>query len=181
MRIVSGEFGGRRFSPPARIPARPTTELAREGLFNMLSNTIDIEGIKTLDLFGGTGSISYELASRGAADLTLVERDPTTLDFIKKTAQELGIADRLHIIRGDVFKFMKQSTDQYDFIFADPPYALHNIDELPLLVFERKMLLPGGIFVLEHAPRNNYQKHPDFERMKNYGTTIFTFFKQKNE
>ena len=148
MRIVGGTFGGRRFSPPARIPARPTTEVAKEGLFNMLNNIIDFEGLKTLDIFGGTGSISYELASRGATDLTLIERDPITIDFIKKTAKELGIADILQIIRGDVFKFMKQSTEQYNFIFAGPPYALANIDELPLLVFEKNMLAPGGIFVL---------------------------------
>jgi 16S rRNA (guanine966-N2)-methyltransferase len=181
MRIVGGTFGGRRFSPPAKIPARPTTELAKEGLFNMLNNSIDFEGIKTLDLFGGTGSISYELASRGAADLTLIERDATTIDFIKKTVKELGIEDLLHIIRGDVFKFMKQSEDQYNFIFAGPPYALQNIDELPLLVFEKNMLAPGGIFVLEHTPRNDYQKHPNFQRMKNYGTTVFTFFIQPNQ
>ena len=180
MRIVGGIFGGRRFSPPARIPARPTTELAKEGLFNMLNNMIDFEGIKTLDLFGGTGSISYELASRGAADLTLVERDLTTIEFIKKTVRELGIEDQLHIIRGEVFKFMKQCTDQYQFIFAGPPYALESIDELPLYVFERKLLQPGGIFVLEHTPRNDYQKHPNFVRMKNYGTTVFTFFAQPN-
>jgi len=179
MRIVSGTFGGRRFSPPARIPARPTTELAKEGLFNMLNNTMDMEGIKTLDIFGGTGSISYELASRGAEDLTIVERDATSIDFIKKTATELGIEGKLHIIRGDVFKFIKTNTEQYDFIFAGPPYALQNIDDLPLLVFERNMLLPGGIFVLEHTPRNDYQKHPRFQRMKNYGTTVFTFFKEK--
>ena len=115
----------------------------------MLSNSTDLEGIKTLELFGGTGSISYELASRGAGDLTLIERDPTTIDFIKNTVKALGIADRLHIIRGDVFKFMKQCTDQYDFIFADPPYDLLNIDELPLVVFEKKLLLPEGIFVLD--------------------------------
>jgi 16S rRNA (guanine966-N2)-methyltransferase len=181
MRIVGGTFGGRRFSPPAKIPARPTTELAKEGLFNMLNNSIDFEGIKTLDLFGGTGSISYELASRGAADLTLIERDATTIDFIKKTVKELGIEDLLHIIRGDVFKFMKQSEDQYNFIFAGPPYALQNIDELPLLVFEKNMIAPGGIFVLEHTPRNDYQKHPNFQRMKNYGTTVFTFFIQPNQ
>src|SRR6185436_9932829 len=93
MRIVGGIFGGRRFSPPARIPARPTTEVAKEGLFNILNNILDIEGVKTLDLFGGTGSISYELASRGAEDLTIVERDPVTVDFIKKTIKELDIAD----------------------------------------------------------------------------------------
>jgi 16S rRNA (guanine966-N2)-methyltransferase len=181
MRIVGGTFGGRRFSPPARIPARPTTEVAKEGLFNMLNNMLDMEGIKTLDLFGGTGSISYELASRGAGDLTLIERDLTSIDFIKKTAKELGIGDRLRIVRGDVFKFMKQGADQYSFIFAGPPYALDNIDELPLLVFEKNMLLPDGIFVLEHTPRNDYQQHPNFKRVKNYGTTVFTFFTQPNE
>ncbi len=181
MRIVGGSFGGRRFSPPARIPARPTTELAKEGLFNMLNNSIDIEGIKTLDLFGGTGSISYELASRGATDLTLVERDSVTIDFIKKTTKELGIENILQIIRSDVFKFMKVCTDKFNFIFAGPPYALQNIDDLPLQVFEKKLLLPGGIFVLEHTPRNDYQKHPNFSRMKNYGTTVFSFFTQPAE
>jgi 16S rRNA (guanine966-N2)-methyltransferase len=177
MRIVGGIFGGRRFSPPARIPARPTTEVAKEGLFNMLNNSMDLEDIKTLDLFGGTGSISYELASRGAEDLTIVERDATTIDFIKKTAKELDIQDKLHIIRSDVFKFMRQCTEQYNFIFAGPPYALENIDEIPLLVFENNLLLPEGIFVLEHTPRNDYQQNPHFLRMKNYGTTVFTFFK----
>ena len=144
----------------------------------MLQNSIDLDGIKTLDIFGGTGSITYELASRGAADMTLVERDPSTIDFIKKTSKELGISDRLQIVKGDVFKFVKQCTDQYDFIFAGPPYALDQIDELPLLVFEKNLLLPGGTFVLEHTPRNDYQKHPRFSRIKNYGTTVFTFFTQ---
>ena len=147
----------------------------------MLNNMLDFDGLKTLDIFGGTGSISYELASRGAADLTLVEKDGTTIDFIKKTAKELNIADKLHIIRGDVFKFIGTNTAQYDFIFAGPPYALQNIDDLPKLVFEKNMLLAGGIFVLEHTPRNDYQKHPNFTRMKNYGTTIFSFFTQPSE
>jgi 16S rRNA (guanine(966)-N(2))-methyltransferase RsmD len=181
MRIVGGIFGGRRFSPPARIPARPTTEVAKEGLFNMLNNSMDLEGLKTLDLFGGTGSISYELASRGAEDLTIVERDPVTVDFIKKTIAELGIKDKVNLIRNDVFKFMRQSTDQYNFIFAGPPYALETIDDLPKLVFEKQMLLPGGVFVLEHTPRNDYQHHPHFTRIKNYGTTVFTFFTQPTE
>jgi 16S rRNA (guanine(966)-N(2))-methyltransferase RsmD len=181
MRIVGGTFGGRRFNPPARIPARPTTEVAKEGLFNMLSNIIDFEGLKTLDLFGGTGSISYELASHGAADLTLIERDPITIDFIKKISRELGIDDRLHIIRSDVFKYMKQCTEQYNFIFAGPPYALLNIDEIPQLVFEKKLLVPGGILVHEHTARNDYHKHPHFTRMKNYGSTIFSFFTQNSD
>jgi 16S rRNA (guanine(966)-N(2))-methyltransferase RsmD len=178
MRIVGGIHSGRFFSPPAKIPARPTTEVAKEGLFNTLNNIIDFEGISTLDLFGGTGSISYELASRGAARLTLVERDLTTINFIKKTVSELNIKDELTIIRGDVFKFIKQCTDKFDFIFAGPPYALENIDEIPILVFEKELLLPSGIFVLEHTPRNDYQAHPRFMRMKNYGTTVFSIFKQ---
>lgn len=181
MRIVGGEFSGRRFSPPTNTPARPTTDVAKEGLFNILENMIDLEDIKTCDLFGGTGSISYELASRGAGELVLIERDLGNIDFIKKTSKALGISEKLQIIRGDVFKFMKQSTEQYDFIFAGPPYALSNIDDLPVLVFEKNMLAPGGIFVLEHTPRNDYQQHPRFTRMKNYGTTIFSFFTQPSE
>jgi 16S rRNA (guanine966-N2)-methyltransferase len=181
MRIVGGIFGGRRFSPPARIPARPTTDLAKEGLFNILANMIDLEDAKTLDIFAGTGNVSYELASRGAADLTLVERDAVSIDFIKKTARELGIDDKLHIVRNDVFKFMKQNTAQYNFIFADPPYALETMDDLPMLVFQKNMLLPGGVFVMEHTSRNDYQQHPNFVRMKNYGTTIFTFFTQPEQ
>lgn len=155
--------------------------MAKEGLFNTLQNLVAIEGSKTCDLFGGTGSISYELASRGAEELVLIERDMGNINFIKKTAKELGILDKLQIIKGDVFKFMKQSTEQYDFIFAGPPYALENIDDIPMLVFEKNMLAPEGVFVLEHTPRNDYQSHPRFLRMKNYGTTIFSFFTQPGE
>jgi 16S rRNA (guanine966-N2)-methyltransferase len=178
MRIIGGIHSGRKFHPPAGIPARPTTDVAKEGLFNTLQNLIDIEGITTLDLFGGTGSITYELASRGAADLTLVERDSTTLAFIKKTSIELNLSDIIHVIKGDVFKYMKQCTEQFDFIFAGPPYALETIDDLPMWVFEKNLLKPEGVFVLEHTPRNDYQQHPRFARMKNYGTTVFTFFTQ---
>jgi 16S rRNA (guanine966-N2)-methyltransferase len=181
MRIVGGQFSGRRFSPPTSTPARPTTDIAKEGLFNTLQNLLDIEGAKTCDLFGGTGSISYELASRGAEDLVLIERDMGNINFIKKTAKELGITDKLQIIKGDVFKFINQSTEQYDFIFAGPPYALVNIDDIPMLVFEKNMLAPEGVFVLEHTPRNDYQNHPHFLRMKNYGTTIFSYFTQPAE
>ena len=178
MRIVGGAFSGRRFNPPSGIPARPTTDVAKEGLFNTLEHMMDLEDISTLDIFGGTGSISYELASRGAGALTLVERDPTSIAFIKKTAQALGISDRLHIIRADVFRFLKQCRETYDFIFAGPPYALQQIDDLPAIVFENGLLKAGGIFVLEHTPRNDYQHHPNFHRMKNYGTTVFSFFIQ---
>lgn len=181
MRIIGGEFGGRRFNPPANIPARPTTELAKEGIFNILNNNFDLEGIATLDLFAGTGSITYELASRGAAQLTAIEKDDKSWAFIKKTATELKFDDRLRLVKGDVFKFLKACTDKYDLIFADPPYALANIDEIPQLVFDRQLLQPGGLFIMEHAARNNYERHPNFLRVKNYGDSIFTIFTQPNE
>lgn len=181
MRIIGGEFRGRRFTPPAKTPARPTTDIAKEGLFNTLTNMIDLEDIKTCDLFGGTGSISYELASRGAGDLTLIEQDRGNINFIKRTVSELGVVDKFNIIKGEVFRFMKQSTEQYDFIFAGPPYALQSIDEIPVLLFEKEMLAPNGIFVLEHTPRNDYQQHPRFLKMKNYGTTVFSYFTQPSE
>ena len=112
MRIVGGEFSGRRFNPPSGIPARPTTDVAKEGLFNTLENLMDLDGITTCDIFGGTGSISYELASRGAADLTIIERDTASINFIKKTAKDQGIEDKIQIIKVDVFRFMKQITAQ---------------------------------------------------------------------
>ncbi len=175
MRIIGGIHGGRKFHPPAKIPARPTTDIAKEGLFNTLQNMIDFEELKVLDIFGGTGSISYELASRGATDITLIERDKLTVQFIKKTTAELGF-DNFKIIQGDVFKFLNSCNDDYDFIFAGPPYALQEIDELPVIVFERNLLRKDGVFVLEHTPRNNYENHPNFVKVKNYGTTLFSYF-----
>ncbi|MGC4057219.1 MAG: RsmD family RNA methyltransferase [Chitinophagaceae bacterium] len=122
---------------------------------------------KTLDLFGGTGAISYELASRGAADLTIIEKDTNMFAFIRNTVKQLGL-DQIHPVKSDVFRFMESCGAQYDFIFAGPPYALQQIDDLPLYVFRFSLLRPGGVFVLEHTPRNDYQTHPNFFRMKNY-------------
>jgi 16S rRNA (guanine(966)-N(2))-methyltransferase RsmD len=176
MRIISGKLGGRRVSPPANMPhTRPTTDIAKEGLFNILQNNIEFEGLKTLDLFGGTGSISYELASRGAADLTIVEKDPAMFEFIQKTAVAFGLVP-LKTVKIDVFKYIAACTDQFDFIFAGPPYALDTIDELPRQIVERGLLKPGGMFVLEHTPRNNYEGFLKFVQERNYGTTLFSFF-----
>lgn len=176
MRVVGGTLGGRRFSPPANIPARPTTDLAREGLFNTLNNLVDFEGCTALELFAGTGSVSYELASRGAAMVTAVEQDAPSVNFIKKTAQDFGIAARLTALKWDVFKMLQATTANYDFIFADPPYALVNMDHLPRLIFEKVLLKEDGVFVLEHDYRHSYEPHPHFLRAKKYGDTIFTFF-----
>jgi 16S rRNA (guanine966-N2)-methyltransferase len=179
MRIIGGALGGRRIHPPSDMPyTRPTTDLAKEGLFNILQHQFTIEGAKTLDLFGGTGSISYELASRGAADLTVVENDSTMFNFIKKTIGVLGL-DNVKLVRSDVFKYIESCKEQFDFIFAGPPYALKTIDELPRLMHEKELLKPAGWFVLEHTPRNNYQGWPLFAAERNYGTTIFSFFVRK--
>ena len=176
MRIVGGEHGGRKFNPPSKMPyTRPTTDIAKEGLFNVIQHKLDIEDLKTLDLFGGTGSISYELASRGAPDLTIVEKDNTMYEFIKKTSRELRI-EHLKAIKMDVFKFIEQCAEKFDFIFAGPPYALNTIDKLPEMIFEKQLLNPGGWFVLEHTPRNDYKKFPFYKMERNYGTTVFTFF-----
>ncbi len=179
MRIIGGELGGRRIRPPAKMPyTRPTTDIAKEGLFNIIQNNIDIEGISTLDLFGGTGSISYELCSRGAAQATIVEKDNAMYEFIRKTAAELKL-EQLRIVKMDVFKFIAQCNDQFSLIFAGPPYALTTIDELPVKVVEKGLLAKNGWFILEHTPRNNYQGYPLFTTARNYGTTIFSIFVNK--
>ena len=176
MRIISGIHGGRRISPPAKMPCtRPTTDIAKEGLFNILQNNLEIDELKVLDLFGGTGCISYELASRGAPDITIVEKDTKMYDFIKKTSAELGF-ENFTVVKSDVFRFIESTTQQYNFIFAGPPYALATIDELPIKVFEKHLLKPGGWFVLEHTPRNNYKKFEQYKTERNYGTTIFSIF-----
>jgi 16S rRNA (guanine966-N2)-methyltransferase len=176
MRIISGTHGGRRISPPANMPhTRPTTDIAKEGLFNVLQNQIDFESLKTLDLFGGTGCISYELASRGVPDLTIIEKDQKMYDFIKKTAETLKL-ENFKVIKSDVFNFLKSCSEKYDFIFAGPPYALTTIDDLPKIIFENGLLNKGGRFVLEHTPRNDYRKTNHYKSERNYGTTIFSTF-----
>ena len=176
MRIISGIHGGRRISPPTKMPyTRPTTDIAKEGLFNILQNNLAFDELKVLDLFGGTGCISYELASRGAPDITIVEKDTKMYDFIKKTSEELKF-ENFNVLKGDVFRFIETANQQYDFIFAGPPYALATIDDLPLKIFENNILKPGGWFVLEHTPRNDYKKFAHYKTERNYGTTIFSIF-----
>lgn len=179
MRIIGGELGGRRVNPPAKMPyTRPTTDIAKEGLFNVLENNLDLSALKTLDLFGGTGSISYELASRGVHDLTVVEKDPVMFAFIQKSARELGL-ENYKVVRMDVFKFIDQCKEKFDFIFAGPPYALTTIDELPKLVVSKQLLNEKGWLVLEHTPRNDYKSYPLYVTERHYGTTIFSIFVNK--
>jgi 16S rRNA (guanine(966)-N(2))-methyltransferase RsmD len=176
MRIISGEHGGRRFNPPSKMPhTRPTTDVAKEGLFNVLQHQLDFNNLKTLDLFGGTGSISYELASRGVNDLTVVEKDSSMYEFIKKTSAALRL-DNFKVVKSDVFKFIDNCSEKYDFIFAGPPYALASIDDLPKLIFKKQLLNKEGWFVLEHTPGNDYKAFPFYKSEKNYGTTVFSVF-----
>ena len=179
MRIISGKYGGRRIHPPTNMPyTRPTTDIAKEGLFNMLQSRVAIEEAKTLDLFGGTGCISYELASRGANDLTIVEKDNQMLEFIKKNIDLLKI-ENVQLLRMDVFQFLASASPSYEIIFAGPPYALNTIDDLPRIIVERKLIAPEGFFILEHTPRNNYEQFEGYAFQRNYGTTIFSFFECK--
>src|SRR5688572_13719839 len=176
MRIIGGEYGGRKINPPSKMPyTRPTTDIAKEGLFNVLQHNLDISLLKTLDLFGGTGCISYELASRGAADLTIVEKDPIMVEFIKRTAGLLRLPN-FKVLKMDVFKYLDQCTDTFDLIFAGPPYALTSIDDLPKKITELKLLNSKGWFVLEHTPANNFKDFPLYKMQRNYGTTVFSIF-----
>lgn len=179
MRIIGGSLGGRRINPPSKMPyTRPTTDIAKEGLFNIIENNLDVSALTTLDLFGGTGSITYELASRGALACTIVEKDPAMYSFIKKTVTDLELKN-VNVVKMEVFRFIEQCADQFNFIFAGPPYALGTIDELPKKIIEKKLLAANGWFVLEHTPRNNYEQYPLFVTARNYGTTVFSIFVNK--
>lgn len=176
MRIHSGKFRGKRFSPPINIPARPTTDIAKEALFNILMNHFDFEDICSLDVFAGTGNISFELYSRGCNDLTLVDLSAISIGFIKKIAESIKMDEVAKIIKGDALVHLKNDQRAYDFIFAGPPYALDCIDELPDLVLKNTLLKPEGWFVLETSNKHNFVDHPNLLRVNNYGQTHFWFF-----
>jgi len=178
VRIVSGKFKGLRFEPPKDITARPTTDFAKESLFNVLSKYTDFDGISVLDLFAGTGSISYEFISRGAKYVTAIEMSNTQIEFIKKTSNKLKISN-LHIYKSEVFRYLEKSTEQYDFIFADPPFQMKDIEKIPNLIFNNNLLKPNGIFVLEHSKNTNFSQHKNFIEERNYGNVHFSLFEVK--
>lgn len=175
MRVITGKYKGRHFDVPRDFKARPTTDFAKENLFNVLRGYTDFEDCRALDLFAGTGSITLELLSRGCSRVVSVERDPLHYRVITEFINRLGDPAVLPV-RGDVFKFLKNAREQYDIIFADPPYTLPNIPDLPDLVLERDLLLPGGVFVLEHGKRDNFESHPRFVEHRAYGSVNFSFF-----
>ncbi|MDB4438684.1 RsmD family RNA methyltransferase [bacterium] len=178
MRIIGGEFKGHRFNPPAKNwPTRPTTDISKEGLYNILANKIDFEDIKFLDLFGGTGSHCYECISRGCRDATYVDKFQGCINFVKTMSAKLKIEDYLDIQRINVFSYIKKCEEQYDYIFAGPPYPLKNIPEIPDLILAQNMLAEGGLLVLEHNPNVSFTNHPKLDDQRNYGSTIFSFFR----
>ena len=175
MRIISGKFKGRRLTPPTTITARPTTDFAKESLFNLLNNRLDLDGATALDLFSGTGGISFECVSRGCVHVSAVEMSEQHIRFIKKTIDVLKI-DNLRVYRADVFRFLTTNHETFDFIFADPPYQLETISEIPDLVFQQKRLNDEGTFVIEHGSKNNFESHPRFVEHRTYGNVHFSFF-----
>ena len=177
MRIIGGRLKGKTILPPAGYKARPTTDFAREGLFNVLDNEYEFEDLKVLDLFGGTGAIAFEFASRGAARVYCVEMARENASFIKTEAQRLGLAN-VTMVRDNVFDFLPICREKFDIIFADPPYALEGLETLPDQVFAQDLLHPGCYFILEHGGEHSFREHPRFKKEKVYGRVHFTFFEQ---
>ena len=175
MRIISGIYGGRRLSPPKNITARPTTDFAKESLFNLLNNRIDFEGIDVLDLFAGTGGIGIECVSRGAREVTAVEIAHVQQNWIISCCKQLGIRN-LSLIRGDVFKFISACHTQYDLIFADPPYALEALPTLPDVILQQGILKKEGWLVIEHGKDTDFTSHPNHIETRTYGSVHFSFF-----
>ncbi|MBQ6031952.1 MAG: 16S rRNA (guanine(966)-N(2))-methyltransferase RsmD [Prevotella sp.] len=175
MRIITGIYKGRRFDIPHTFKARPTTDFAKENIFNVLNSYIDFEGTTALDLFAGTGSISLELLSRGCQQVVSIEKDRDHHAFIRQCVQKLG-ADNSVVIRGDVFRYIKSCSQQFDFIFADPPYQLTELAQIPDLIFEKDLLKEEGIFVLEHGAQNDFSNHPHFVEHRKYGSVNFSIF-----
>ncbi len=176
MRIIRGKYGRRRFDVPTNITARPTTDFARENIFNVIENIIDIDGIKALDLFAGTGAVSIELLSRGAAHVTSVEKAATQARFIDKTIKTLG--DENHtLVRGDALRYIASSPAKFDFIFADPPYDMPGFGEIPAKILGSGMLAPGALFVMEHSSKFDFADLPGFMEHRSYGSVNFSLFR----
>lgn len=176
MRIITGQYKGRHFDIPRTFKARPTTDFAKENIFNVLQGYIDFEDATALDLFAGTGSISLELASRGCKQVVSVEADRDHAHFIRQCFQKLN-EDKDILVRGDVFRFLKSCHQQFDFIFADPPYALEKLPEIPDLILNSDMLKEDGIFVFEHGKNNDFSEHPRFVEHRSYGSVNFSIFR----
>lgn len=178
MRIVSGKYRGRAINPPRNLRARPTTDFAKENLFNVLGNLVDFEECDVLDLFAGTGSISYEFASRGARSVTSVEINTVHHNFIRQTAAQLGI-ENLYPVKANVFLYLKSCRKQFDVIFADAPYDLDGSEQVVKLVLENDLLRPDGILIFEHSKKLDFSASPEFWQLRSYGSVQFSIFRKQ--
>lgn len=177
MRIIRGKYGKRRFDVPHNITARPTTDFAKENIFNVIENIEDIENRTVLDLFAGTGAISLEFLSRGASAVTAVEMAATQANFIRSVTEKLG--DRnLRVIRGDVFKFLSSAKRPYDIVFADPPYDHPRFAEIPELIFDSPVAISGTLIVIEHNAKHDFSSLPGFLQHRSYGSVNFSIFRK---
>ena len=175
MRIISGKYKGRRINPPKKLPVRPTTDMAKEALFNILNNLYYFDDISVLDLFAGTGSISYEFASRGARSVLAIEMAPLHFKFIQESCRNMDL-DQVTVLRADAFRFLKKPIQSFDIIFADPPYDHPGLEELPDLVLGTNILNKPGVFILEHPGNHSFTAHPRFQQLRKYGGVSFSFF-----
>jgi len=175
MRIVSGSLKGRRIQAPTNLPVRPTTDFAKESLFNILNNHVDFEDLNVLDLFAGIGSISYEFASRGVKSVLAIDNNAKCADFIKQTVDKLHI-ETIHVMHTDAFAYIAKTRQTFDVIFADPPYDLPTLNLLPSLIFEYNLLNPDGYFILEHSEKHNFAAVQQFSELRKYGKVHFSFF-----
>lgn len=177
MRIISGTHKGRMLYPPKNLPVRPTTDFAKESLFNILNNHIDFEGLKVLDLFCGTGNITFEFASRGSTDITSIDSNYQCCEFVKKTISAFQM-EQVRVVKSDVFSFLNKNLNTYDLIFADPPYDMdpEKFQSIAQLVFDKKMLRPGAWLIIEHGERIDFSGHAFFSEHRKYGNVNFSFF-----
>ncbi len=177
MRIVSGEFKGRTIPVRKDFPSRPTTDFAKENIFNVIHNHFDFEEIEVLDLFSGTGSIGFEFASRGASKVTAVELDYRSFDFIRTTAKNLAM-ENFYCIKADAFRYIEKCTEKFDIVFADPPYDFKMLGQIPEKLLQTKVLKTGGWFILEHGKTNNFSTVEGFLEQRIYGSVHFSIFRQ---
>ncbi len=180
MRIIAGRFKGKRINPPKSITARPTTDFAKEALFNILQHSVALEGIRALDLFAGAGGIALEFVSRGAEEVVAVEQDRTLHAHLQRTAEQLGI-NNLHLVRADVFQYLSSHRGSYDLIFADPPFHMEETTKLPGLIRAANLLAPDGLLIVEHYKRLDLSNDPWFDVRREYSNIHFSFFKPKPE
>ena len=176
MRIISGQHKGRRIQAPKKLPVRPTTDMAKESLFNILNNTLHFSQVSVLDLFAGIGSISFEFASRGSTEITAVDEHSGCIAFIEKIADEIELP--IQTVKRDVYDYLTTCTTSFDFIFADPPYNFETtqFEQIHQLVFDRNLLTSNGILVIEHSKHTQLDTLANYQQSRNYGSSQFTFF-----